>query len=92
MSGGEDVAALVAFDVGLHVCIPLVKSQSLQKKRPESGLRPFSGRGLNAQARRVPGLICVYSSILRNGAKLMGTFLCACKCYLLGGLEYFPPD
>ena len=87
VSGGEDVAALVAF--GFHVS-PCFECQSLQKKRPESGLLVLtSGLGLNAKARRLPGLY-LYSFILTIRTKLMGTFLCACMCYMLFGLWGFP--
>jgi hypothetical protein len=42
VAGSEDVAALVAF-FGVHVYPPCFWYQSLQKKRPESGLRSQVG-------------------------------------------------
>jgi hypothetical protein len=86
VAGGEDVAALIAF-LGVHECIPLFWYQSIQKKRPESGL-PVSGR-LNGEGPVGGRAFSVSSSILRNGRKLMGRFLYGCKWLVGSGLWFF---
>ena len=88
MSGGEDVAALVAF--GLH-SVPLVSSVKVFKRKDLSPDFVWaSGRGLKCEGPAFAGPFCVYFSILRNDTKLMGRFLCASKCHMLFGLWRFP--
>ena len=78
MSGGEDVAALVAFGLFGHG-IPLLSLKVFKIKDLSSD---FVLTQVAFKVRRpggLPGLFFVYSSILSSGIKLMGTYFCACK-------------